>query len=166
VKRVGGYLFDEKITGASTFDLHSIASLTFGEDQCSQVFKIIKEGLNINEATPLTVEKSLKLLSHLVTHGAERCVDLAWDLLEEVEKLEEYNTAINRGAIHNFIDPAGKGVDRGGNVRSEARCVVGFGWQASDSRYLTTPFSITQRAYRTPQRHEQDQGSPQAECRP
>ncbi|GMH52827.1 hypothetical protein TrRE_jg3975 [Triparma retinervis] len=107
-------MYDENITGASTFELHNITALTFGEEQCLQVFKIIREGMNVNEATPLTIEKSLKLVTHLLTHGAERCVDAAWDLMDVVEPLEEYNTALVRGAIHNLI---GGGVDRGGNVR-------------------------------------------------
>ena len=113
-KKVGAYIYDDKVTGATSFDMHNIAALTFGVPQCEEVFRIIKEGLNVNESTPLTIEKSLKLLKHLVTHGAERCVDAAWDLADYVEGLETYNTALIRGAVHNII---GGGVDKGEPVR-------------------------------------------------
>jgi len=68
----------------------------------------------VNDSTPLTIEKSLKLLKHLVVHGAERCVDKAWDLMETIEDLENYNTALLRGAVHTII---GGGVDKGEGVR-------------------------------------------------
>ena len=68
----------------------------------------------MNDSTPLTIEKSLKLLKHLVVHGAERCVDKAWDLMETIEDLENYNTALLRGAVHTII---GGGVDKGEGVR-------------------------------------------------
>jgi len=113
-KKVGAYIYDDKVTGATSFDMHNIAALTFGETQCQEVFAIIKEGINIDESTPLTIEKSLKLLKHLITHGAERCVDAAWDLADDVEGLESYNTALLRGAVHHII---GGGVDKGEPVR-------------------------------------------------
>jgi len=88
-------VYDEKVTGASSFNMHNIAALTFGETQCAEVFKILKEALNVKDATPLAIEKALKLIRHLVTHGAERCVEFAWDLMDAIEPLEEVRTGGN-----------------------------------------------------------------------
>ena len=82
---------------------------------------IIKEGLNVKESTPLCLEKSLILCKHLVTHGSERSVDLAFDLLPTIEELSTYNSAIVRGAFHKFV---GGGVDKGAPVREVAATLV------------------------------------------
>ncbi|GMH64081.1 hypothetical protein TL16_g03886 [Triparma laevis f. inornata] len=114
-KKVGAYIYDNDVTGATSYEFHNIAALTFGlGTQCDEVFKIIKEGMSVNDSTPLTIEKTLKLLKHLVIHGAERCVDKAWDHMETIEDLENYNTALLRGAVHTII---GGGVDKGEGVR-------------------------------------------------
>jgi hypothetical protein len=120
LKKVGCYVFDDSVTGGTSHTLNSIAALTFSDKQCEDVYKLLAEGMNPDESTVITMEKTLNLVRHLVIHGAERCVDAAWKLYPQIEELLSFNTAIRRGSLHTLI---GGGVDSGGPVRAAAAAV-------------------------------------------
>ena len=59
-KQVKALLFDEAIQVLSTFELNQVASLTYGELVCDQIFEIIENVVaQPMNYTPLSVQKSL-----------------------------------------------------------------------------------------------------------
>ena len=59
-KQVKALLFDEAIQVLSTFELNQVASLTYGELVCDQIFEIIEKVVaQPMNYTPLSVQKSL-----------------------------------------------------------------------------------------------------------
>ena len=116
-KEVKPILFDENIQVLSTFELHQVASLTYNVVALDGIFELIAPILRIPiDHTPLTVQKSLVVVRHVLIYGSEPVVNHVYGLLDLIKALMEYNTVLMRqqqgGAMSFFQTLQGGGVDK------------------------------------------------------
>lgn len=71
-RAVGDVLFNDSVHVLSTFDLNRIASLTYGDDVCDEIFEML-EGIQRHplDHSILTVQKSLVITKHVLIYGSE-----------------------------------------------------------------------------------------------
>jgi hypothetical protein len=127
-KEIGPLLLDECVQVLSTFELNKIASLTYGDIVCDDIFelieKIVSRPLNY---TPHTIQKTLVVTKHVLVYGSEKCVNSGYGIGKFVEGLMNFNTVLaaqqQQGASAFFQRLQGGGVDRGGPVRDAAKAV-------------------------------------------
>lgn len=123
---VGSLIYDDDVQVIATFDMNRVASLTYGDGPRDEIFEMLRETVAkpVDYTVP-SLQKTLILLKHLVTHGSERTVNEAWALGTYVDKLREYNTVLlsqrdpdaPAAFWHRF---KGGDVDRGTPVREAA----------------------------------------------
>ena len=116
-KHLGEVLFNDSLHVLSSFELNRIASLTYGDEVCDEIFEILE---NVQarpmEQSVLTVQKSLVITKHVLIYGSEKCVNSALALQRGVEALLEYNTVLwaqkLQGAAAVMYKLKGGGVDK------------------------------------------------------
>jgi hypothetical protein len=127
-KELRPLLLDEGCQVLSSFELNKFASLTYGDVFCDDMFEfmenIVAQPLNY---TPLTVQKTLVVLKHVLVYGSEKCVNSGYGIGKFIESLTSFNTVLasrqQKGANAFFQRLQGGGVDRGGPVRDAAKAV-------------------------------------------
>ena len=124
-QQLANLLLDENCQVLSSFELNQIASFTYGEKVCDQIFEILEEILShpVDHST-LCIEKALAVTKHVLIYGAEKCVNSAWALGRHVNNLQEYNTVLiaqqRQGPDAWWQRVKGGGVDKGFPVREAA----------------------------------------------
>jgi len=125
-KRVGAVLFDETVQVLSSFELNQIASLTYSDGTCDQIFELL--GLVMSspmDVTVLSLEKSVVVTTHALIYGSEKCVSSALALSRWVNRLCEFNTVLlaqsQNGVSSWWNSVKGGAVDRGFPVREVAQ---------------------------------------------
>eukprot|EP00934_Nitzschia_sp_Nitz4_P002743 Nitzschia sp. Nitz4//scaffold119_size111653//109730//111403//NITZ4_004215-RA/size111653-processed-gene-0.178-mRNA-1//1//CDS//3329533911//2733//frame0 len=121
-------LMNEGCQVLSTFDLNKVASLTYGDAVCDDIFEMIEsilaQPLNY---TPLTIHKALVVLKHVLIYGSAKCVNSGYGIAKFVETLMTFNTVLaaqqKQGASAFLQRLQGGGVDKGGPIREEATAV-------------------------------------------
>lgn len=124
-KEVKPLLTDEGCQVLSTFDLNKIASLTYGDMVCDELFELIEQIVSHPmDYTPLTTQKTLVVLNHILIYGSSKCVNSGYGIGRFVESLTTFNTVLaareKQGATAFFQRLQGGGVDRGGPIREAA----------------------------------------------
>lgn len=121
-------LLDDGVQVMSSFELNKVASLTYGDLVCDEMFelieKIVAQPLNFS---PLTVQKTLVVTKHVLIYGSEKCVNSAYGIGKFIEGLTTFNTVLaaqKQQGAHAFLQRLqGGGVDRGGPIREAAKAV-------------------------------------------
>ena len=116
-KHMADVLFNEQLHVLSSFELNRIASLTYGDEVCDEIFEILEQvQRRPMENTILTVQKSLVITKHVLVYGSEKCVNSALALQRSVEALLEFNTVLwaqkLQGAAAVMYRLKGGGVDK------------------------------------------------------
>lgn len=127
-KELRPLLLDDGCQVLSSFELNKIASLTYGDMVCDEMFelieKIVAQPLSY---TPLTIQKALVVLRHILVYGSEKCVNSGYGIGRFIEALTSFNTVLaaqqQKGANAFFQRLQGGGVDRGGPIREAAKKV-------------------------------------------
>jgi hypothetical protein len=124
-QHLANFLLDENVQVLSSFELNQIASLTYGEMVCDQIFELLEEVLShqVDHST-LSLLKALTVTKHVLIYGSEKCVNSAWSLGRYVNALQEYNTVLmlqqRQGPDAWWQRVKGGGVDKGFPVREAA----------------------------------------------
>lgn len=124
-QQLASLLLDENVQVLSSFELNQIASFTYGEKICDQIFEILEEILShpVDHST-LCIQKALAVTRHALIYGSEKCVNSAWALGRYVNNLQEYNTVLlaqqRQGPDAWWQRVKGGGVDKGFPVREAA----------------------------------------------
>ena len=116
-RQMNDILTNESLHVLSTFELNRIASLTYGDDVCEEIFEMLEQiQSKPMEHTPLTVQKSLVVTKHIMIYGSEKCVNSSLGLQRSVEALLEFNTILEaakmQGAAAFMYKLKGGGVDQ------------------------------------------------------
>jgi hypothetical protein len=78
-KQLRPLLSDEAIHVLSTFELNQIASLTFNDLVCDEIFELIEKICSKPLGhTPLTIQKTLVVTKHILVYGQEKSVNHAY----------------------------------------------------------------------------------------
>eukprot|EP00957_Ditylum_brightwellii_P168479 12824463-Ditylum_brightwellii.AAC.1 len=77
-RNINTLIFNDNEDVISTFDMNRIASFTFNELTCGEIFDYFLQTLTaVTKApikyTPLSLTKALTLIYHLLIYGSERC---------------------------------------------------------------------------------------------
>ena len=124
-KQLKPILLAESIHVLSSFELNQIASLSYGDLVCDEIFEMMENMFSKPlEYTPLTLQKSLVVLKHLLIYGSEKCVNSGYGLMAFVDNLTKFNTVLlahqQQGTMAFLQRIQGGGVDKGGPVREAA----------------------------------------------
>mmetsp|Transcript_18888 Transcript_18888/g.31231 ORF Transcript_18888/g.31231 Transcript_18888/m.31231 type:complete len:606 (+) Transcript_18888:121-1938(+) len=125
-KRLAGLLFEETQQVLSTFEMNQIASLSYEDETCEQIFDMLEEVMaHPMKSSVLAVQKSLFVAKHLLIYGSEKCVNSCWGLSSHVEELCHFNTVIlaqkQQGIGSWWQSVKGGGVDKGFPVREASQ---------------------------------------------
>lgn len=128
-KRMAMVLFDDGVQVMSTFELNQLASLTYSDQTCDQIFEVIEVVMsNPMEHSVLSVQKSIVVAQHVLTYGSEKCVNSAWGLTRWVNMLCEFNTVLmaqkQMGVSSWWNSVKGGAVDYGFPVREAAQKLI------------------------------------------
>lgn len=124
-QQLASLLLDENVQVLSSFELNQIASFTYGEKICDQIFEMLEEVLShpVDHST-LCIQKALAVTKHALIYGSEKCVNSAWALGRYVNSLQEYNTVLiaqqRQGPDAWWQRIKGGDVDKGFPVREAA----------------------------------------------
>jgi len=121
-------LLDEVIQVISSFELNQIASLTYGDMVCDEIFEMIEDVIaHPMDHSPLALQKSLVVTKHVVIYGSEKTINSAWALGKYVNDLRQFNTVLiaqqRQGPDAFWQRIKGGGVDRGFPVREAAEAL-------------------------------------------
>jgi hypothetical protein len=125
-KKLASLLFDDDTQLLNTFQLNQMASLSYEQETCEQMFDLLEHVMRKPlESSVLTVQKSLFITKHLLIYGSEKCVNSCWGLSSHVEELQEYNTVLwqqkEKGLGAWWHSVKGGSVDKGFPVREAAK---------------------------------------------
>jgi hypothetical protein len=128
-KQLRPLLFDEAVHVLSTFELNQMASLTYNDVTCDDMFELIRRICSKPlEHTPLSIQKALVVTKHVIIYGQEKTVNHAYTLQDYFKALTTFNTVLmtqkQGGAMAFFQTIQGGGVDKGGPVRQAAEDMV------------------------------------------
>ena len=124
-RQLAELVLDEFVQVVSSFELNQIASLTYGEMVCDEIFEMLEEVLaHPLDHSPLCLQKALVITKHVLIYGSEKCVNSVWALGRYVNNLREYNTVLiaqqRQGPDAFWQRIKGGGVDKGFPVREAA----------------------------------------------
>ena len=120
-------LFDDDVNVLTTFDMNRIASYSFGDTVCGEIFDVLEYTLrNPLEFTVLSLHKTLVLMHHLAVYASQKAANNTWILKPHVKPLIEYNTVLMafkepKSLIARVQRIKGGSVDRGQPVRESAK---------------------------------------------
>jgi ENTH domain len=121
-------LVDEGIQVLSTFEMNKVASLTYSDIVCDDIFELFEKILSQPlDFSSLTIEKTLVVTRHVMIYGSEKCVNSAYGIGRFIENLTTFNSVLaaqqQQGVNAFFQRIQGGGVDRGGPIREAAQKV-------------------------------------------
>lgn len=122
-------IYDDEVEVLTTFDMNRIATLTFGDEVCGEIFDVLEYTLRHPiEFTVLTLHKTLVLLRHLAIYASQKAANATWILKPHIEPLTKYNTVLlaldNPKSILGRVQRIkGGNVDRGRPVRDSAKAI-------------------------------------------
>jgi len=122
-------LYDDDVNVLTTFDMNRVASYTFGETICGEIFDLLEHTLrNPQEFTVLSLHKVLVLLHHLAIYACQKAANSVWILKPHIKPLMEYNTVLMAHAdpkslMSKIQRIKGGSVDRGMPVRDAAKAL-------------------------------------------
>jgi hypothetical protein len=127
-QQIKGLLYDDSIQVLSSFELNKIASLTYGDIVCDEIFELLENIVaRPMNCTPLTIQKALVITKHVLIYGSEKCVNHVYGIGQFIDNLRSYNTVLMahqaQGAMGMWQRIQGGGVDKGGPVREAATAV-------------------------------------------
>lgn len=120
-------IYDDEVEVLTTFDMNRIATLTFGDEVCGEIFDVLEYSLRHPiEFTVLTLHKCIVLLRHLAIYASQKAANATWILKPHIKTLITYNTVLlaldNPKSILGRIQRIkGGNVDRGEPVRDSAK---------------------------------------------
>lgn len=120
-------LFDDNANVLTTFDLNRIASFTFGDVVCGEIFDVLEYTLrNPLEFTALSMHKTLVLLHHLAVYASQKAANQVWILRSLIRPFMEYNTVLMAmeqpsSLMAKMQRIKGGSVDKGQPVRDAAK---------------------------------------------
>lgn len=122
-------LLDEQVLVISTFELNKVASLTYNELVCDDLFEVIEKIVaQPMRSTPLALHKTVEILKHILIYGSEKCVNSSYGIGKFIESLQSYNTVLlaqeRRGPGGLIQRIKGGGVDKGEPVRAAAKKIT------------------------------------------
>jgi hypothetical protein len=128
-KQLRPLLFDEAIHVLSTFEMNQIASLTFNDLMCDEIFEVVEKIISKPlDHTPLCIQKAVVITKHLMIYGQDKCINHAYGLFDYFKALTNFNTVLmtqqQGGALAFFQTIQGGGVDKGGPIRDASTEVV------------------------------------------
>jgi len=117
------YLYDDSVQVMTSFEMNKVASLTYGEECCDQIYDLLGTTLSKStESTVLTLQKTLVLMRHLTIYGSDESVENAFGNGHLVRRLLDYNTVLQGNSANNIFNQIkGGSVDKGGPVRKAAK---------------------------------------------
>lgn len=123
--KLSNLLLDEVTQVISSFELNQIASLTYGDLVCDEIFEFLEEILaHPIDHSPLCLQKALVITKHVLIYGSEKTVNSVWGLGRYINNLREYNTVLiaqqRQGPDAFWQRIKGGGVDKGFPVREIA----------------------------------------------
>lgn len=126
-------LFDDDINVLTTFELNRMASFTFGDVICGEIFDVLEYTLrNPLEFTVLSLHKTLVLLHHLAIYASQKAANQVWILRPLIKPFLEYNTVLLMAAeqpssiMARMQKIKGGAVDKGQPVREAAKILWGL----------------------------------------
>lgn len=128
-KIISGLLYNDSVHVISSFELNQIATLTYGELVCDDIFECLQHAMvRYVENSPLALHKSLAIAKHVLIYGAEKAVSSVIGLRAVLDELLKYNTVLleanKQGLGGIFQRIKGGGVDKGGPVRELAKQIL------------------------------------------
>jgi hypothetical protein len=122
-------LLDEQVLVISTFELNKVASLSYNELVCDELFEVIENIVaQPQRSTPLALHKTVVVLKHILIYGSEKCVNSAYGIGKFIESLQNYNTVFlaqeRRGPGGLIQRIKGGGVDKGEPVREATKQIT------------------------------------------
>jgi len=130
-RKLAELLLNDDVQVLSSFELNQMASLSYGDEVCDEMFEMFQEVLaNKLKYTPLTMQKALVITKHVLIYGSEKSVNSAWALGRYVNELRDFNTVLLAQQAGNpegwWHRVKGGGVDRGMPVRQAAEDLHGL----------------------------------------
>ena len=118
-------LVNEGIQVLSSFEMNKVASLTYSDIVCDEIFELIEKIVSQPlDFSCLTIEKTLVVTRHLMIYGSEKCVNSGYGIGRFIENLTTFNSVLaaqqQQGVNAFFQRIQGGGVDRGGPIREAA----------------------------------------------
>jgi len=119
-------IYDDDVEVLTTFDMNRIASLTFGDEVCGELFDLIEYTLRHTiEFTVLTLHKTIVLLHHLAIYASQKAANAVWILKPHITPLKSYNTVLlaldnPKSMLGRIQRIKGGNVDRGEPVRKSS----------------------------------------------
>eukprot|EP00551_Chaetoceros_affinis_P010594 CAMPEP_0203668884 /NCGR_PEP_ID=MMETSP0090-20130426/5400_1 /ASSEMBLY_ACC=CAM_ASM_001088 /TAXON_ID=426623 /ORGANISM="Chaetoceros affinis, Strain CCMP159" /LENGTH=672 /DNA_ID=CAMNT_0050533439 /DNA_START=292 /DNA_END=2310 /DNA_ORIENTATION=- len=126
---IASMIYDDDVEVLTTFDMNRIATLTFGDEVCGEIFDVLEYTLRHPiEFTVLTIHKTLVLLRHLAIFASQKAANAVWILKPHIKPLLEYNTVLlaldNPNSILSKVQRIkGGSVDKGQPVRDSAKAL-------------------------------------------
>jgi len=128
---VSAMLYDDHLEVLTSFEMNRVASLTFGDVVCDEIFDLLEHTIQHPlEFSTLSIQKTLALIHHLSIYASNGAANLTWSrLLCDITTLRQYNTVLltldNPTSILAKIQTIkGGSVDHGRLVREEAIALV------------------------------------------
>jgi len=130
-RKLAEILLNDDVQLLSSFELNQMASLSYGDEVCDEMFEMFEEVLaNKLKYTPLTMQKALVITKHVLIYGSEKSVSSAWGLGRYVNELRDFNTVLLAQQAGNpegwWYRVKGGGVDKGMPVRQAAEDLHGL----------------------------------------
>jgi hypothetical protein len=124
---VAQMIFNDDVNVLTTFDMNRVASFTFGDRVCGEIFEMLEHCLrNPLEFTVLSLHKTLVLLHHLAIYASQKAANNVWILKPHIKPLLNYNTVLMaqsepKSIMAKIQKIKGGSVDRGQPVRQAAK---------------------------------------------
>jgi hypothetical protein len=100
-------LVDDDIQVLSSFEMNKVASLTYGELVCDDIFELIEKIISHPlDFSPLTIQKTLVVTRHIMIYGSEKCVNSGYSIGRFVENLTTFNSVLaaqQQQGVHAFF---------------------------------------------------------------
>eukprot|EP00814_Leptocylindrus_danicus_P013659 CAMPEP_0116014378 /NCGR_PEP_ID=MMETSP0321-20121206/6243_1 /TAXON_ID=163516 /ORGANISM="Leptocylindrus danicus var. danicus, Strain B650" /LENGTH=380 /DNA_ID=CAMNT_0003484021 /DNA_START=17 /DNA_END=1159 /DNA_ORIENTATION=- len=114
------FLFDDTICleNLRPYD-QQVAQLTQIEQEARKLFDLLQNILcRPAEYSPKCMYKSLMLIQHLLAHGSDFCVEYTYELVLQIDFLQEYNSAVIMNEKNILYKLKGGSADEGEPVRN------------------------------------------------
>mmetsp|Transcript_7131 Transcript_7131/g.10492 ORF Transcript_7131/g.10492 Transcript_7131/m.10492 type:complete len:246 (+) Transcript_7131:33-770(+) len=114
------FLFDDTICleNLRPYD-QQVAQLTQIEQEARKLFDLLQNILcRPAEYSPKCMHKSLMLIQYLLAHGSDFCVEYTYELVLQIDFLQEYNSAVIMNEKNILYKLKGGSADEGEPVRN------------------------------------------------
>ena len=120
-------LYNDDVNVLTTFDMNRVASYTFGDSVCGEIYDVLEYTLrNPLEFTVLSLHKTMVLMHHLCVYASQKAANNTWILKPHIKPLMEYNTVLAamaepKSLLAKIQRIKGGSVDRGLPVREATK---------------------------------------------